>query len=87
MSNLISNEIFTICEYPENINIEIEKNLIDFDKYLVCSKYDNIVEEVKKYLSVSEDERKNIAIKAKEWFKLNTNFEENLLIRACLLKF
>lgn len=79
MSNLLSNEIFTIYELPENIDLEIEKNLIDFDKYLICPKYDNIVEEVKKYLSVSEEERNAIALKSKEWFKLNTNFEENLL--------
>jgi glucosamine-phosphate N-acetyltransferase len=79
MSNLISNEIFTICEFPENMDLEIEKNLIEYGKYLIFPKYDNIVEEVKKYLSITEEERKNISIKAKEWFKLNTNFSQNLI--------
>jgi hypothetical protein len=79
LSNLISNDVFVIIETPEFINLEIEPNLKDYDKYLVCAKYDNMVETVKKYLAISEEERKNIAIKAKEWFKENTNFEKNLL--------
>lgn len=78
MANLISNEVFAISETPDHMDFEIEKNLIDYDKYLICAEYNDIVNTVKKYLSISEEERKNLAIKSKEWFKMNSNFEENL---------
>jgi hypothetical protein len=79
LSNLISNDIFTITETPEDIDLEIEPKLIDYDKFLITSKYENFTETVKKYLGISEEERKIIAIKVKEWFKEKSNFEENLL--------
>lgn len=51
MAFLISNKIFTIYEYPNDINLNIETNLIDYDKYLILTKYDDFVETTEKYLN------------------------------------
>ena len=79
MAFLISNKIFTIYEYPDDIDLNIESNLIDFEKYLILDKYDNIIETVSKYLNNwNPEEIDNITNKQYEWFKKNT-MEKNVL--------
>jgi hypothetical protein len=76
---LISNKIFTINEYPDDIDLNIETNLINFDKYLILAKYENIIETVSKYLdNWNSEEIDNITNKQYEWFKKNT-MEQNVI--------
>lgn len=50
LSFLIANNAFIISEEPSEINLEIEKNLIGYNEYMILEPYDKIVETVDKYL-------------------------------------
>ena len=79
MAILLSNKKFTIYEYPDDIDLNIESNLIDFDKYLILSKYNNIIEKVSYYLdNWNPEEIDDITNKQYEWFKKHT-MEQNVL--------
>ena len=78
MAFLISNKIFTIYEYPKDINLDIEHNLIDYDKYLVLSTYDNFVNTVNKYLTNwNPTEINKILDNQYKWFS-KYNMEDNI---------
>ena len=72
MTFLLSNKIFTISEYPSDINLSIESNLVDYDKYLVLTTYDDAENTVSKYLdNWNQEEINNILDKQFEWFSKN----------------
>ena len=69
MAFLISNKIFTIYEYPSDAKLDIETNLVDYDKYLILSTYENFVETTEKYLNNwNPIEINNILNKQYKWF-------------------
>ena len=69
MAFLISNKIFTIHEYPSDVKLDIETNLVDYDKYLILSTYENFVETTEKYLNNwNPIEINNILNKQYKWF-------------------
>jgi hypothetical protein len=68
LSFLISNKIFIIYEQPQ-VYLDIEKNIIDYDKYLILSSYNNIVETVSKYLNNWNPSEINITVENQyNWF-------------------
>ena len=78
LSFLISNKIFTVYEEPE-VNLDIEKNIIDYDKYLILSSYDNIVETVSKYLNNWNPSEINIIVDAQyNWFSKKSVFKNEV---------
>jgi hypothetical protein len=79
MTFLLSNKIFTISEYPSDIDLTIEPNLIDFDKYLIVAHYDNIESTVSKYLDTwNPEEINDIVNKQFNWFSKN-KMEDNII--------
>ena len=82
MTFLLSNKIFTISEYPSDIDLLIEPNLIDYDKYLILTSYDDTENTVSKYLdNWNSSEINNILDKQFEWFSKNKieNYINNFL--------
>ena len=84
LSFLISNKIFTVYEEPE-VNLHIETNIIDYDKYLILTPYDKIVETVNNYLNNWNPSEINLIVKNQyEWFSKNsifTNKVNNFLLQ------
>ena len=69
MSFLLSNKIFTISEYPSDIDLSIEVAMEDYDKYLILSSYDDMENTVSKYLdNWNPEEINNILNNQIEWF-------------------
>jgi hypothetical protein len=72
MTFLLSNKIFTISEYPSDINLSIESVMVDYDKYLILTSYDDTEETVSKYLdNWNPIEINDILEKQFEWFSRN----------------
>lgn len=77
-SYLLANKALLISEYPDSIDFNIERNLVNIDKYLIMGKYENLVDLVSYYL----DNYNNININSKveeqyKWF--SNNRLENLI--------
>ena len=70
---LIANNAFIINEYPRDVDLSIQNDLIDFDKHIISVNYDNIIETVDKYMDIYNNEEEIIQIKENqlEWFKKN----------------
>jgi hypothetical protein len=71
---LIANNAFIINEYPRDVDLSIQNDLIDFDKHIISVNYDNIIETVDKYMDIyNNNEEEIIQIKENqlEWFKKN----------------
>lgn len=70
---LIANNAFIINEYPRDVDLSIQNDLTDFDKYIISVNYDNIIETVDKYMDIYNNEEEIIQIKENqlEWFKRN----------------
>ena len=76
-SYLLSNKCLIISEYPENIDLTIEKNLIGYEENLIFFKnYDDLVNILEKYIHLSEEEYKSIVNKQYEWFKKQNNMKD-----------
>lgn len=76
-SYLLSNKCLIISEYPENIDLTIEKNLIGYEENLIFfKKYDDLVNILEKYIHLSEEEYKSIVNKQYEWFKKQNNMKD-----------
>ena len=71
-SYLIANKALLISEYPDNIDFDIEKNLINIDKYLIMDKYENLVDLVSRYLdNYNNIDINNIIENQYKWFSNN----------------
>ena len=71
LAYLIANNAFIINEYPRDIDLLIDKNLVDFDKYTVSVEYSKIIETVDKYMKIynsDPDQIEQIKKKQLEWF-------------------
>ena len=80
-SYLIANKCLIISEYPENIDLSIEKNLIGYKENLIFFKYNDCEKVLEKYLRLSEEEYQIIVNRQYEWFKKNnnmSNFSKNI---------
>lgn len=67
---LLANKIFFISEKPSSIDLNIEKNLENYDTTLILSSYDKITETVDYYLSNYDCQNINEIIeKQYNWFK------------------
>lgn len=71
ISFLFSNKIFVICENLTNIDIDYEKNLIDYETELIMTDYHNIENLVDKYMKYDENEINKILDKQFKWFSRN----------------
>ena len=73
-SYLLANKCLLISEYPENIDLTIEKNLIGYEENLIFFKNDEDCEKVlEKYLNLSDSEYQDIVNKQYNWFKSQNN--------------
>jgi len=71
-SYLLANNAFLISEYPDSIDFNIERNLIDIDKNLIMGKYENLVDLVSYYLdNYNNIDINNIKEKQYTWFSNN----------------
>jgi len=71
-SYLLANKAFLISEYPDSIDFNIERNLIDIDKNLIMGKYENLVDLVSYYLdNYNNIDINNIKEKQYTWFSNN----------------
>lgn len=71
-SYLLANKAFLISEYPDSIDFNIERNLIDIDKNLIMGKYENLVDLVSYYLdNYNNIDIDNIKKKQYTWFSNN----------------
>jgi len=78
LSFLISNKIFTVYEEPE-VNLDIERNIIAYDKYLILSSYDNFADTVSKYLNNWNPSEINIIVENQyNWFSKNSVFKNEV---------
>jgi hypothetical protein len=71
LAYLIANNAFIINEYPRDIDLSIDKNLVDFDKYTVSIEYGKIIETVDKYMEIYKsdpDQIEQIKKNQLEWF-------------------
>ena len=69
-SFLLANNAFLVTEYPDNINFNIDKNLIDIEKNIVCPSYNDIVKVIDKILIEYNQDDINILIKKQNnWFR------------------
>jgi hypothetical protein len=75
-SYLLANKCLLISEYPENIDLSIEKNLIGYKENLIFFKYDECEKVLEKYLHLSEEEYQSIVNKQYEWFKKQNNMKD-----------
>lgn len=67
---LLANKIFFISEKPSCIDLNIEKNLENYENTLIVPSYDKIVETVDYYLSNYDYQKINEIIeKQYNWFK------------------
>ena len=73
---LLSNKCLLISEYPDRIDLTIEKNLIGYEENLIFFKYDECEKVLEKYLNLSEEEYQSIVNKQYEWFKKQNNMKE-----------
>jgi hypothetical protein len=72
ISFLIANNAFIISEYPSDINLDLEPNLIDYDKYMIFATYDKLVETIDTYLQDYNPDMINEIVKNQfEWFSNN----------------
>jgi hypothetical protein len=72
-SYLLANKCLLISEYPENIDLTIEKNLIGYEENLIFFKYDDCERVLEKYLKLDEEEYNRLVNKQYEWFKSQNN--------------
>jgi hypothetical protein len=79
-SILLSNKIFFISEPIENEDIDynIEQNFIDYDKYLILSKYENMIDTFEKYINYDKYTINYILNKQYQWW-CKYNFQDNFL--------
>ena len=77
-SFLLSNKILHINEDTININLSIEKNLIDYKDHLIFYNYNNPEETIDKYLKLTNNEYEELVNKQYEWFKKNSNMNDYL---------
>ena len=70
-SYLLANKALVISEYPDSIDFNIEKNLVDIDKHLIMGKYGELVGLVSYYLDNYDNKIKNILEKQYKWFSNN----------------
>jgi len=71
-SYLLANKAFLISEYPDSIDFNIERNLIDIDKNLIMGKYENLVDLISYYLdNYNNIDINNIKEKQYTWFSNN----------------
>ena len=75
-SYLLANKCLLISEYPENIDLSIEKNLIGYKENLIFFKLDDYEKVLEKYLHLSEEEYQSIVNKQYEWFKKQNNMKD-----------
>lgn len=69
---LYSNKILLINESAKNIDLDIENNLLELKDVMIHTDYDNIINEIEKYLNKSEEEINIITQKCYNIFKKNT---------------
>ena len=75
LAYLIANDAFIINEYPRDIDLSIDVNLIDFDNYIVSVEYDKIIETVDKYIDIyikDPEQIKEMRVRQLEWFSKYT---------------
>lgn len=71
-SYLLANKALLISEYPDSIDLNIEKNLVNFDKYLIMAKYENLIDLVSYYLdNYNNIDINDIKEKQYKWFSNN----------------
>lgn len=71
-SYLLANKVFFISEYPDSINFNIERNLVDIDKYLIFDKYENLTNLVSYYMdNYNNIDINNIVEQQYKWFSKN----------------
>jgi hypothetical protein len=70
-SLLLANNTLMVSEYPHNVDIKLEQNLIDFEKNMIFSNYEDIIKTVKTTLEKSPEEINSITMNTYEWFKKN----------------
>ena len=75
-SYLLANKCLIISEYPTNIDLSIEKNLIGFEDHLIFFNLENHQEVFNKYLSLNDEEYRLLVNKQYDWFKKNNDMGE-----------
>jgi hypothetical protein len=75
-SYLLANKCLLISEYPTNIDLSIEKNLIGFEDHLIFFNLENHQEVFNKYLSLNDEEYSLLVNKQYDWFKKNNDMGE-----------
>ncbi len=72
LSFLFANNAFVVTEKPNYIDLEIQPELKDMDKYVLMPDYDNIVSTIDEYLTNKSNEEINERlIMQKKWFENN----------------
>jgi hypothetical protein len=75
---LLANKCLFISEYPDNIDLGIEKNLIGFDKHLIFFNEENIENTLNKYLKLNNHEYDELVNKQYNWFVKQNNMDDYL---------
>jgi hypothetical protein len=79
LSFLLANNVFLITESPSAVDIEIEKELTNYQNNIITADYDQMVNVIVKYLNIDQQERTALGIKAGEWFSSCFNFKKSLV--------
>lgn len=79
LSFLLSNKIFFIMETPSDVDIVIEKELIDYQNQIVNIGYDQLIDTTVTYLKKTQMERDELADKASTWFASVLDYKQSLI--------
>ena len=69
---LISNKVLVINESPKNIDILIEKNLINWEQNIIHEDYSNLISKIENTLENTTNEKMDCVNKTYDWFTQNS---------------